>query len=307
MVFHRLLSGAKPRLRLSINGRNVSPWDPFMSGHPAKPWDSPIARFGSHPDMVEVECHVLPHKDRLTNEEFLRSGGPEGWTAQQGFYVYRNERLLLAGGWLGLGQGRAWNREESHRLARIRLDITNTADADWKIDIRKSIARPPLHIRQWLTRLAEDTRERARRVFAYRGGGAPGVGGAPVEMAWRADHSRTGVRYRIDEKHPAVAAVLDGAGDRFRLVRAMLRVLEETVPVQRIWLDTAENKDTPRTGFDGEPPEQVLEVLRMLFEDMTGRRGMSADAAKRALSSTDPFQNHPGLIASLPDGTGGQG
>lgn len=306
MVFHRLIEGPRPRLRLSINGRPVSPWDPFMMGHPAKPWDSPVARFGSTSDMVEVECHVLPHKDKLTPEEYLRAGGPEGWTAQQGFYVYRNERLLLAGGWLGLGQGRAWNREEAHRLARIGVDITNAADAEWKIDIRKSIARPPVHLRPWLTRFAEDTRDRARRVFAFRGRVSPGPGGVQVEQAWRADHSRSGVRYRIDEKHPVVAAVLEGAGGQLPLIRAMLRVIEETVPVQRIWLDTAENKDTPRTGFSGEPPEQVIEVLQTLFEDMIGRRGMSHAAAKRALSATDPFQNYPELVASLSSRSGGQ-
>ncbi|MCW1777262.1 ATP-binding protein [Pantoea ananatis] len=43
MVFHRLLQGSRPKLRLLINGRAVAPWDPFMSGHPAKPWSSPIA------------------------------------------------------------------------------------------------------------------------------------------------------------------------------------------------------------------------------------------------------------------------
>jgi len=48
---------------------------------------------------------------------------------------------LLAGGWLGLGYGRAWNREEAQKLARIRLDIPNSADTDWKIDIRKATAR----------------------------------------------------------------------------------------------------------------------------------------------------------------------
>ncbi|SCX93221.1 Histidine kinase-, DNA gyrase B-, and HSP90-like ATPase [Nitrosospira sp. Nsp13] len=302
MVFHRLLQGPRPTLRLTLNGRPVDPWDPFMSGHPAKPWNSPIAKRSTPSGAVEIECHVLPHRDRLTEEEWKQSEGPEGWTAQQGFYIYRNRRLLLAGGWLGLGRGKAWNREEAHRLARIRLDIPNTADADWKIDIRKSTARLPASLRPWLTALAEDTRDRARRVFAFRGGPAPGLGNVPVDQAWRADRSRSGMRYRIDEKHPAVASVLDGAGPLLPLVKVMLRVIEETVPVQRIWLDTAENRETPRTGFSGEPPEKIKAVLTTLFEDMVGRRGMSPKEAKRTLASTEPFQNHPALVASLPDG-----
>jgi hypothetical protein len=238
----------------------------------------------------------------LTAEEFESGAGPEGWNAQQGFYVYRNERLLVAGGWLGLGQGRTWNREESYRLARVRLDIPNTADAAWKIDIRKATARPPVSLRPWLTALAEDTRERARRVFAFRGSPVQRLGGAPIEQAWRVEHARTGVRYRIDEKHPAIAAALDASAEHAPLVRAMLRVIEETVPVQRIWLDTAENKDTPRTGFEGEPTEAVVEVLRALYGDMVGRRGMSPQAAKQSLLRTEPFQNYPDLVSAMPRG-----
>ena len=301
MVFHRLIEAPNARLQILLNGKPIAPWDPFMTGHLAKTWNSPIARRSMESGVVEVECHVLPHRDKLSEAEFQAGGGPEGWTAQQGFYVYRNKRLLVAGGWLGLGRGRAWNREEAYRLARIRLDIPNTADAEWKIDIRKSTARPPVAIRQWLTRLTEDTRERARKVFAYRGSPMPGPSGGAVEQAWRVEHTRAGARYKIDEKHPVISAVLDGAGPSLPLVKAMLRVVEETVPVQRIWLDTAENKDVPRTGFDGESPEKIVAVLKIMYADMVVRRGMSSVAAKRMLTITEPFQRYPDLISALLD------
>lgn len=299
MIFHRLLEGHRSDFRLFINDRPVAPWDPFMTGHPAKTWASPIARLPTSSGLVEVQCHVLPHKDRLSGDDFAKAGGPEGWTSQQGFYVYRNKRLLLAGGWLGLGKGRVWNREESHRLARIRVDIPNSADSDWKIDVRKSTARPPVFVRSWLTGLAENTRERARKVFAFRGSPVPGPGGALIEQAWRVERLRSGVRYRIEERHPAVSAVIDACGDRKELVRAMLRVVEETVPVQRIWLDTAENKDTPRTGFEGEPTAAVIEVATVLFNDLIDRKGLSEDEARNSMLRTEPFQKYPALIARL--------
>lgn len=300
MVFHRLLEGPNPVFRLFINGKLVSPWDPFMTGHPAKPWHSPVAQILTPSGLVEAQCHVLPHKDRVSEEEYRKAGGPEGWTSQQGFYVYRNRRLLLAGGWLGLGQGRAWNREEPQRLARIRLDIPNTADAIWKIDVKKSTARPPVAVRPWLTKLAEDTRERARRVFAFRGTPMPGPGGLKVEQqAWRVERLKGGVRYRIDEGHPAVAAVIESVGGKADLVRAMLRVVEETVPVQRIWLDTAENKETPRTGFEGEPNAAVIEVASVLFNDLIERKGLSVEEARKSMLRTEPFQNYPTLVAKL--------
>jgi len=299
MVFHRLIQGPNPRLRLLLNGRLVRAWDPFMTGHPAKPWSSPVARHVATYGAVEVQCHVLPHKDKLSDEDFLSGAGPLGWTAQQGFYVYRNERLLVSGGWLGLGCPRAWNREEAHRLARIRLDIPNTADGDWKIDIRKLTARPPLALRAWLTALAENTREKARKVFAYRGSPGPSVGNVPVQQAWRMDQLKTGVRYRVDEAHPSVSAVMERAGALKPLVKSMLRVIEETVPVQRIWLDTAENKETPRTGFDGEPNAAVIEVASVLFNDLIERKGMSVEEARKSMLRIEPFQKYPALVASL--------
>lgn len=299
MVFHRLLQGPHARIKLLLNGRAVRPWDPFMSGHSAKPWTSPVATQRTDNGLVLAQCHVLPHRDKLTLAEFEENAGPAGWTAQQGFYVYRNERLLVAGGWLGLGNGRAWNREEAHRLARIRLDIPNTADADWKIDVRKSTARPPMSLRPWLMALAENTRDRARRVFAFRGTPAPAAGNQPIEQAWRVERLKAGMRYRIDDTHPSVAAVLERSGELTPLVRAMLRVIEETVPVQRIWLDTAENKETPRTAFEGEPNTAVIEVATVLFNDLIERKGLSAEEARRSMLRTEPFQKYPTLVAKL--------
>ena len=296
MVFHRYLDGPRPRLQLTINGRLIAPWDPFMASHPAT-YSSPVARLGD----IEVQCHVLPHKDRLTPDEAVSGGGPHGWTAQQGFYVYRNERLLLAGSWLGLGQGRSWTKEEAHRLARIRLDIPNSADAAWKIDIRKSTARPPVGLRAALTKLAEDARSRARRVFAHRGQPTRVGGAKPVVQAWRAEHFKGGMRYRIDDSHPAVREVLDQAGDLAPQIRAMIRVIEETVPVQRIWLDTAEGKETPRTGFSGDPPAEVHSVLSAVYRNLVLRKGVSPELARERLLNTEPFHNYPELVGNLPD------
>lgn len=299
MVFHRLLESSAPIFVLKINGRPVRPWNPFLTGHPAKAWESPIARTLTQYGEVSVECHVLPYKDCLTTREYEQAAGPAGWSTQQGFYVYRNKRLLVAGGWLGLGSGKGWDREESLRLARIRLDIPNTADAAWKIDIRKSTARPPVALRPWLTRLADETRKRARRVFVHRGFSSVLPSDKPISQVWRPEHLKEGVRYRIDQDHPAITSVLDRSGELLPAIRAMLSVIEATVPIQRIWMDTAEHKEPPKNRYEGVPLAEIQEVATTLFEDMVMRRGMSKESAKRMLLAADPFQNFPALINRL--------
>jgi hypothetical protein len=181
------------------------------------------------------------------------------------------------------------------------LDISNSADTAWKIDIRKSTARPPVSIRERLTRIAEDTRVRARRVFAHRGEPVQAASGTVIAQAWRAEHFSGGVRYRIDRDHPAVRAVLDNGAQIEDQIRVMLRIIEETVPVQRIWLDTTEAREIPRTGFAGESATDIVAILSVVFRNMVLRKGIAPDRAREMLLNTEPFNNHPQLVATLPD------
>ena len=79
--------------------------------------------------------------------------------------MYRNRRLLLPGDWLGLG----FQKEEHYKLVRIQVDLSNSSDDDWDIDVRKSRARPPLRFRDDLLRIARATRRRAVEVYRHRG------------------------------------------------------------------------------------------------------------------------------------------
>ena len=69
--------------------------------------------------------------------------------------------------------------------------------------------------------------------------------------------------------------------------------------LQRIWLDTVENKETPRTSFEGEPNDAVIEVASILFNDLIERKQLSLDEARKVMLRTEPFQKYPSLIAAL--------
>jgi hypothetical protein len=64
-------------------------------------------------------------------------------------------------------------------------------------------------------------------------------------------------------------------------------------------LDTAEAKETPRTGFAEQPSESVKEVISAVYEDLVHRRGMSIEAAKKTLLSSEPFNKYPDLISKI--------
>ena len=69
--------------------------------------------------------------------------------------------------------------------------------------------------------------------------------------------------------------------------------------MQRIWLDTAEDKETPRTGFAGAPDSEVMETLSTMFEALVKFRGLSPTEARERLGRTPPFDRHLNLVAAL--------
>lgn len=296
LVFHRFLADGS--LTLKINGDAIKAWDPFLENHPAtyRTAEERIP-FGKSP--VVFRGFVLPHKDKLQNGEFLAAGGPYGWAAHQGFYVYRNFRLLVFGDWLRLGSPSAWTRDEQFKLARIRLDITNETDSEWHLDVKKSTARPPVAIRDRLTQLGGEVRRMAREVFAHRGRYGPR---APVpqeiERPW-ISRLRNGHRvYSVNRAHPMVSAVTQRGAEGAAEVEALLRVLEETVPVQQIWLDTAEQTYDHAVPYDGVDYAILRADMRRVFELLT-KSGINAQTARERMRLIEPFNRYPNLIKEL--------
>jgi hypothetical protein len=298
MVFHRFLNGDARQLMIKVNGRKVVAWDPFLENHPATR-KRPEQALGPGAGRVLVRGFTLPHRDRFKNErEYVAAGGPAGWNAQQGFYIYRNKRLLAAGGWLGLGGSRAWTREESSRLGRIRVDIPNTADQDWSIDVKKSVARPPASLRPRLALIAQDVRSVAREVFVHRGSYGPRTKSHEIERIWEPAQTADRIGYRIRRDHPAVVAATPGDAAARAAFNGLLTLTERTVPVDRIWLDVTE-----RPGGAGAPQiawvdSELTEAARALAAVLI-RKGLSKAAAVEKVSRLDPYDTIPGFAEML--------
>jgi hypothetical protein len=294
MTFHRFLSGEARRLGISINGLALAAWDPFCRRHDAT-MSLPRDIIRSSDGSISARPYILPHRDRFADErEWEEAGGPGGWVERQGFYVYRGDRLVSPGGWLGLGGARAWTREESSRLARIALDLPVTMDEAWRIDIRKSLARPPAWARGRLTGIGTDCRRRAREVFAWRGTG-PSVTRRRAKddgevWPWEARGGKAAPRYRVRRNHPAVATVADLLGDDAALLEGLLSALELTVPIERIWLDVAEQGGNAPAEPSAAEIAELAAPLASLASQMDNRddAGDRLDSVLRSLGVTSP-------------------
>ena len=80
----------------------------------------------------------------MTNDDIEKLGGIESLRNGQGFYVYRNERLIIHGTWFRLSASNINN--ELYKYGRIKVDIPNSLDDMWEIDVKKQNATIPKQI-----------------------------------------------------------------------------------------------------------------------------------------------------------------
>jgi len=162
-VFHRFLEGTKPKISLYLNERKLKPHDPLCSAHPATQKD-PEEIIQLKKGNVRIRCHTLPHHRKLEADDWDELAGPEGHIKSQGLYIYREDRLIIAGGWLGLTK-----QTELTKLCRIAIDIPNNMDDDWKIDVKKASAQLPPQVRERLKRIIERFVGTSKRTYSARG------------------------------------------------------------------------------------------------------------------------------------------
>ena len=303
MVFHRYIEGIRPRLRIFLNENKVEPWEPFLEGHPAtQSTPEERIRVPGHEEPVRLKGFVLPHKDKLGDDDHRKASGPGGWNAQQGIYVYRNERLIVAGSWLGLGPNRPWTKEEHYKLARIRLDVPSSMDHLWQLNVMKSSTQPPPQLKDRIESLAHNIRLDARAVFAHRGKYGKRADREEHRKPWLSTQTGGARRYRIDRKHPVVEAVLAfGDGSARELTGAMLRILEETVPVEQIWLDAAEKPEEAARPFHGSTAKQRREIIEIAYDAIKRNRRLSHTETIALMLGCEEFcdEESQAIIATL--------
>lgn len=143
LVYHRYLAGEAGlnKIELKINNVKIEPMDPFLSSKSVQAMDDEILIVRGK--RIEVRPYILPHISKMTTDEIKMLGGKEGLRKYQGFYVYRNKRLLVWGTWF-----RMMRQGEMSKLARVRVDIPNDLDDLWTLDIKKSSAIPPAEVKK---------------------------------------------------------------------------------------------------------------------------------------------------------------
>ena len=275
LVFQRFLEG-RNALQIRVNGIAVRPIDPFLEGN-SRTQVSPIENVTIEGRAVVIEAFTLPHVSALSAKERRRDDLGPRMREHQGFYVYRNRRLISAGGWFGLSK-----TEELSKQTRVRVDIPPSLDHHWQLDIKKSRVEPPQAFRQRFRQIIDQVKVPSARVHRFRGRQASTTDSI---FFWRVIEVRDGFRYEVNVTHPAVSAVRQALPEvAIAMFDRLLVDLANSFPASDLYVRMSDNKTAVPVTYPG--PE-VIERLRVV-RDM-GALNANVDELVVALGKVEPF------------------
>lgn len=284
LVFHRFIEEG---LKIYINSRKIEGKDPFLTTN-RKTQPKREETIEINKEIIRVKPYILPHLSHLTKKDIEKVGGKEKLKREQGFYIYRNKRLIIWGTWFRLE-----NKQELTKLARVKVDIPNSLDYMWNIDIKKSSASLPDAIKKNLCSCVAEAMSGSERVHNYRG--RKERENEDVEYIWErlSNTDRDGYEYKINRNIPQINILKKTLQDKeYKLVEHLLKNIEESLPIATLYLDASK----------GDINDQYNKEDEILFEELKDNveiiksTGIDIKTVLVMLLNTEPYCNNENLV-----------
>ncbi len=283
LIFHRFIS--EHGLVLSINGDRIAPIDPFLESNRktevGKSSDITVLDKSGIQRHITVTPYLLPYLKDLTEADIQTLGGAKRISSMQGFYVYRNERLIIYGTWFRMAY-----RDELAKYARIKVDIPSSLDEIWKIDIKKQSAELPPGIKKQLQSCVEKAQFSSRRKNQHR----LTLKGDDVSSVWSKHLDRDKkVVYTINRNAPLIQFVLQqcDTNDEKQWLSLLLAAVEKSIPFHDMYTDEANNSIATETSEEEKCTLTIMAINVVKADQKI--RGVTQEEALKKVMSVEPF------------------
>ena len=255
LTFHRFLEG-RGKIKIDVNGRKLESFDPFnLSNMATQCLDQEKIKIKGKTTIVEP--FILPHHSKVSQQEFKKYGTEEGYTKTQGFYIYRANRLLIHGTWLGLHK-----ISDAHKLVRVKLEIPNNQDEYWGIDIKKSTAKPIKAIKEELRRIIKNVTTKGSRPYTGRG---KRISSKKIESFWDTIPVKDGIKFALKKEHPLYQELKQNINEKNqKILELYLNGVETFIPLNRIQAQLMENPHEVKQMAEKEELREKIKELESL-------------------------------------------
>ena len=252
-VFHRFYDD----IEIYFNNKRIERRDPFLLSSFGRQQTGRTTSISIDDSVITVTPYTLPFANSLTSEEKALLGNPKSIYDEQGFYIYRNKRLISWGNWMRMGV-----RSELNKLARIQVDIPSSLDEVWTLDVKKSSAKIPDIIKNQIKASVEDSIVRSKRTTRF-----PGTKEQTPEVhVWDRINEHEGkIRYQINRSTPAIVALENVLGESEKeLFETVLSQIECYLPKYSISNDNMDALTIVNSGDDTEE-ERLIKEIEMII------------------------------------------
>lgn len=294
MTFHRFIE--HKTLKLFWCGHEIEPWNPFCINEqrtqiqPTEEITNKTAIGG-----ITMKGYVLPHKNNFSSENAYKlAEGMNGYFSQQGFYVYRCNRLLVSGDWLGL-----FKKEEHYKLVRIQMDLPNTLDIEWQIDIKKSKACPPAIYKNQIESYAKSVRSIGMEVYRHRGKILKQRAGQNFQPLWLEKKKDNQWSFIVNRDNAIIKELVQFANkEPKKAIETLLKFVEESIPTKTIYINEAKAEESQKPQYSGLNKEILKQIAKKIYTNYI-LQGNTSEQAKNMLKTQDPFNNFEDIIDEI--------
>ena len=290
LTFHRFLNAGsgKKSLKLYLNGGLLEGNDPFHTSHNAT-LELPSQSIYVDSKEITVQPYVLPHYTKVSAQDYEKYAGDGGYLHNQGFYVYRNKRLIIKSTWF-----RLMPKEELTKLVRVRVDIPNSLDHIWKIDVKKSNASPPEIVKKGLKQIISEVEYSGKRVFKQKG---HRLKSQVLEPFWNRTVASGKVTYEISKSHPLIESFKEQlSNDAQKEFVNILKSVESSFPSDLYFNDFANSPENVEKPAISE--EELTEIIN-IFIPLYCSENLSKEELHKKLTQMEPMASNQNLTLNI--------
>lgn len=280
-IFGKFLLSGEISIFIQVKGSNiiqVKGWNPFglIENKSTKVVYNEIIKYKDA--EIRFKAYILPTFSNLSKIDQQYMNG-NGLIDQEGFYIYRNKRLIKEGGWLELDK---IGLDDKSKYARIEVEIPSSLDRDFKINFSKNSIDIPDDLKSIFSEVAKKARKESHNNFNYTK--YPEVKRSTrkeEERIWKTTKSNGALVLSINTKHPLIQGLSSKISSNE--LNVLCNVLSKSLPISMI-----QGQNTTTISYT----ENELDFLMDEMYEKLDKEGLENREIKKKMASMEPFKNN---------------
>ncbi len=219
-----------------------------------------------HGSTISIKTYILPPLKKMNPAEqtYVCMGHAGKIQDTQGFYVYRQHRLIVFGGWLGI-KGLDSNNKSAY--ARIVVNFDNTLDEFMSVNFAKDSIKIPESLLPRLEAIAKKARKDSLNTYDYKRDPRPYRRHKKNEEipVWSVYRSEAAVKIEVNPNNPLIQGYVSNMVEKDK--KALFSLLAKTFPIGELANFPLDNGNFSYDEIKNMVERRVVELKETLSPD----------------------------------------